>query len=75
MVGIDLIEGEEWKPIKGFEERYAISSFGRLAAFFKGKWKTRRLTNKHGDYLRVVLIAENKKRSISIHRLVAEHFI
>lgn len=72
---IEKIEGEEWKYIEGFEELYAISNFGRLASFCSGKWSLRKLTNKKGDYLRVVLISSRKRKSISVHRIVANSFV
>lgn len=72
---IELLEGEEWKDIKGFEGKYAISSYGRLASYCKGKWNLRKLNNRKNDYFRVVLISKERRKSISIHRLVAETFI
>lgn len=72
---IKSLEGEEWKDIKGFEGEYAISSYGRLASYCKGKWNLRKLNNRKNDYFRVVLISKERKKSISIHRLVAETFI
>lgn len=69
--------GEIWKPVKGFEELYEISSEGRLKSYKRNSsGKMLKLTNQNGDYLRVVLQGVGKQRkSISIHRLVAEHFI
>lgn len=68
---------EKWKRVKGFEEYYAISSFGRLMSFKRDKsGKIIKLTNKKGGYFSVVLQGKGKKqKSTRIHRLVAEHFI
>lgn len=68
---------EVWKDIKGFEGIYQISNYGRIKSFKQYKeGKILKLTNKNKDYFRIVLQAKNKQRkSISIHRLVAEHFI
>lgn len=67
------IEIEEiWKPVKGFEDKYEVSNFG----------KVRRLpyllkSNLNGDgYPQLTLIdSSGKKYNKSIHRLVAETFI
>lgn len=69
--------GEEWKPISGFEGLYSISNKGRLKSYkVYPEGKVMKLTNKTGDYLRVVLQGRGKERkSISVHRLVAAHFI
>lgn len=69
---------EQWKPIKGFEGVYEISSFGRLKSYRKSPTgRILKNTNKKGDYIRVVL--SNKKietkASKHIHRLVYENFI
>lgn len=79
---------EIWKKIKGFEDIYEISNKGRIRSldriiikkngsvfYKKGKILSNR--NKNGDYLRVVLRSNihKKYRSISLHRLVVEHFI
>lgn len=68
---------ERWKRVRGFEDFYAISNFGRLMSFkVKKEGKILKLTNKKGDYFSVVLTAPGKKaKSTRIHRLVAEHFI
>lgn len=68
-------DGEIWKEIKGFENIYAISNFGRLASTLSGKWKLRKLTNSKKDYFRVNLIYNGKNKTILIHRIVAEHFL
>lgn len=67
---------EIWKPVKGFEKYYSISSYGRLKSFKKNKsGKILSLVNKTGWYLSYVLQYKNNRKSVKIHRLVAEHFI
>lgn len=70
---------EEWRPVKGFEEVYMISSWGR--------WKT--IADQYGkpiDYIHKVHVGKrgypeahlkykDKKRCTVIHRLVAEAFL
>lgn len=74
---------EQWKDIKGFEEYYQVSNLGNVKSkdrytnhnygglkLQKGKLRN---PTKAGNYLKVDLYPGNKQ--ISIHRLVAEHFI
>lgn len=80
------MEKEIWKPIKGYEGFYEISTFGNVRSV------ERIVTNKLGvkklipssnmksrpsnrGYLRVGLHRDGKSREYSIHRLVAETFI
>lgn len=76
---------EIWKPIKGFEGRYEISSHGRLKSIYgqnaDGTNKGLNITvPKRPDsqgYLNVSLRhakAGIKRKCIRIHQLVAEHF-
>ena len=67
---------ETWKDIKGFEGIYQISNMGR-AKSFKADPNGRILSikNSKGDYLNIVLCHGNKRRSVKVHRLVAEAFI
>ncbi len=66
------LEGEEWKPIKGFDG-YLISNFGRV---WSDKQK-KRFMKPHdtGRYYMVGLYIKNKAYQKSVHRLVAEAFI
>lgn len=69
---------EEWKWIKEFEGIYKVSNFGRVKSFKKtDEGYVLSNQNASGDYLRIVLIdaLNNRKKSIAIHVLVAEHFI
>ena len=70
-VEIPSLDGEEWKPIKGFEGRYEVSNMGRVRNAVKilsQRQKTR--------YLQVVLSdgSDNRKTRM-VHRLVAEAFV
>lgn len=67
------MQKEIWKPIKDFETKYEISNKGRIRNLRTGN--ILKMTNQYGDYFRIVLYDEAKKKSCYIHRLVAEHFI
>lgn len=66
---------EKWRDIKGFEEKYQISSYGRVRR--KDNLMLLTLTHdKHGSgYQRCNLYANGKSNIKSVHRLVAETFI
>jgi len=80
---------EIWKPIKGYEDLYEVSNYGRVRSldrnvtqkngkrmFYPGKYlKYDIITRKHTNYHRVILSKEHKIKRYSIHRLVAEAFI
>lgn len=72
---IKSLEGEEWKDIEGYEGRYAISSFGRVACSGKGRWKIIKTTISAKGYEVVSLYKEKKNRSFQVHKLVANAFI
>ena len=68
---------EIWKPIKGFEGIYEISSLGNVRNI---NWRGcgHRLLKPHYDqdgYLRLSLCVNNQKSMKYVHRLVAEAFI
>lgn len=64
---------ELWKPIKGFETFYEVSNLGRIKRIPKGNVLL--VINSRGGYLRSVLSAATRRKTVSIHRLVAQHFI
>ena len=64
---------EIWKPIKGFETKYEISSKGRIRNLKTGKI-LKPINNGFG-YLYINLCKDSKIKRTAIHRLVAETFI
>lgn len=71
------LEGEEWKPIEGYEN-YMVSSYGRVKSL-NYRRTTRTQLMKYGkttnDYVFVVLTKDGKQTPHSIHVLVAKAFI
>lgn len=70
---------EIWKPIKGFEGFYEVSSFGRIKSLESGRWKNREKILKPAKhkfgYLYVILCKDGIRKNFRVHRLVAENFI
>ena len=81
---------EIWKPIKGYEEFYEISNYGRIRSLDRviiQKGKFGQDTNHiykgkilvpdhiHNGYLGVDLHVNGKIKRMLVHRLVATHFI
>jgi 5,10-methylenetetrahydrofolate reductase len=77
---------ETWKPIKGYEDYYEVSSLGRFRSLPKivgGRWGKCQYKGKviqtienpaHG-YGQVSLVGADGKRTHRAHRIVAEAFI
>ena len=64
---------EKWKFIKGYMNRYQISSFGRVLNV-----KTGRILKQTKDtrgFLKVSLRRDGQVKTYQVHKLVAEHFI
>ena len=72
---------EQWKEVKGYEGSYQVSNTGYVKSFKNGKEKlltlhSSKLTKRHPEPMfHVELWKNNKRRTFSIHRLVAHHFI
>lgn len=63
---------EIWKDIFGFNGKYQISNFGRVKSSFKEEYKQQT----RPDGYKVVTIRDGSySRTVSVHRLVALHFI
>lgn len=72
---------EIWKDIKCFEGYYQVSDNGNVRSVTRHDGVHERIgqlikpTLKHNGYLQVGLRKHNKRKFLSIHRLVAIHFI
>ena len=81
-LSIENLPNENWKPIKGYEGLYEISSLGRLKRILKYR-KFRNYQEKilkpskdKDGYFRTTLTAKNKvRKNVIIHRVVALNFI
>lgn len=72
------LANEIWKPIKGFEARYEISSLGRVRSLNymrTGRIQILRPSVKKMGYKEVSLLKEGKTTYMRVARLVAETFI
>lgn len=68
------LPGEIWLPVPEWEERYHVSTFGRVKSF-KGKTKILKPSCLPTGYLFVGLHKGGKQTKLLIHRLVALTFI
>lgn len=73
------LAGEEWRPVVGYENRYSVSSLGRIRSNFDPTRPARSPIimsprNKRG-YLLITLCSENGRRTFFVHRIVASAFI
>lgn len=65
---------EEWRPIDGYENLYAVSSKGRVKNIETGKVLKNKIGS-HGYPFVALCKGDGKPKQIMIHRLVAEAFI
>ena len=73
-------DDEIWKPVKEFEDRYLISSYGRVMSLQTNAGKAiQRLKtlspSRNGLYLDVQLFIKDVNYHKAVHRLVAEAFL
>ena len=64
---------EAWKPIKDYEKYYEISNLGEVKSLHKNKKRILK-PSKSGEYLSVVLQKNGTSKTITIHKLVIQHF-
>lgn len=69
---------EVWKDIDGFEGLYQVSNYGRVKSLNynrSGKEQILKPKTAPNGYLHVCLYSKNKRKYITIHRLVAQMFL
>lgn len=64
---------EQWKPIKGYEDLYLISNYGKIYSIRRKK-EIKLFIDKDG-YSRATLHNKMKQKNILVHRVVGETFI
>lgn len=83
------LEGEEWREILGFNNKYYVSNLGRVLSvptyvlrdgslyYLPGRIKTKKLCGKHNHmyYYVSFTTGHRKQKNFSIHRLVATAFV
>lgn len=64
---------EEWKKVKGYP-KYSVSSYGRVRNDERKIMLSLGSKNQAG-YVSVMLYSDEKIKRVTVHKLVAEHFI
>lgn len=74
---MNILEEEIWKPVKGYEGLYEVSSLGRVKSLPRkaARGCIIRQGRLQTGYLAVALCKEGIQKSFRVHRLVAEAFI
>lgn len=70
-ISIDYIKGEKWEPVKNYENKYMVSSLGRV----KCRNHILRAQLNQPGYYRVVLRKNKYSKQFLVSRLVAAAFI
>jgi len=70
-----MVNKETWKDIKEYNGNYKISSYGRVARNISGNLKILKQRKNNYGYNYIGLSLNNKKRSFTVHKLVARHFL
>lgn len=74
-----MIELEEWRDVKGYEDLYQVSNLGRVKSLKDNHGNYREKILKPGNsgrgYLQVVLSKEGESKSFLVHRLVTQAFL
>lgn len=66
---------EVWKEIDGYDGRYLVSNYGRVVRVENGGNVEVAINVNSCGYWQLHLKDEKKRRTVTIHRLVATHFI
>lgn len=81
---MDDLEGEEWRSIKGFNDSYMVSNFGRIKSKTRSYKRRGGITKRIGvirkqakdkkGYMRIGLMNNGKIDTQKVHRLVCIEF-
>lgn len=69
------MQSENWKEINLWNGKYKISDLWNVSRTFKSWEKLLKMNITRYGYWRICLSDRNEKKSVFIHRLVAEYFI
>lgn len=73
---IQILDGEEWRDVLGFEGRYMISNFGRVASLINSCFRILRPSVTDKGRLQIGLYQKGGVvRHVFVHRLVAVAFV
>ena len=64
---------EIWKPVGGYEEFYCVSNSGKIKSLRRNKILIGNLTTK--GYPFVILSVKGTPKTLTVHRVVASHFL
>lgn len=65
---------EQWKPVIGYEDFYLVSNLGRVKSLYRNIIMNPTLHVKTGYYQVGLRKPNSKRKTVSVHRIVAEVF-
>lgn len=66
---------EQFKPIEGYDGIYEISSLGNVVSNYSGKRKILKQSLMTSGYKFIRVKKDGKYKNLSVHRLIATHFL
>jgi hypothetical protein len=69
------MQEEIWKPVPGYEDRYLVSTQGKVKSIYKGKLKFMGTTLRTGYPSVILTYGTHQWKHERVHRLVAKAFI
>ena len=72
---VDDLDGEIWREIVGYKNKYYVSNYGRIKSYYRKKPIILKQSVNSKGYLRVRLSINGKNKWHLVHRIVAKSFI
>jgi hypothetical protein len=66
---------EQWKYVEEYNNKYAVSNYGRVKSFQGRTERILKINQTHDGYEIVVMCINNKPKSYRVNRLVAKYFL